>query len=30
MTATLDGAPAVAHVELGWPADYVRALTGES
>jgi hypothetical protein len=27
MTATLDGRPAVAHVELGWPADYVRALT---
>jgi hypothetical protein len=27
MTATLDGHPAVAHVELGWPADYVRALT---
>jgi hypothetical protein len=28
MTATLDGRPAVAHVELGWPADYVGALTG--
>jgi hypothetical protein len=27
MTATLDGVPAVAHVELGWPAAYVRALT---
>jgi hypothetical protein len=26
MTATLDGAPATAHVELGWPADYVRGL----
>jgi hypothetical protein len=26
MTAQLDGADAVAHVELGWPADYVRAL----
>ncbi|MGH8999000.1 MAG: DUF7064 domain-containing protein [Acidimicrobiia bacterium] len=29
MAATLDGRPAVAHIEFGWPADYVRALTGE-
>ncbi|GAA5163335.1 hypothetical protein GCM10023321_50020 [Pseudonocardia eucalypti] len=26
MSATLDGVPAVAHVELGWPADYVERL----
>jgi hypothetical protein len=30
MVATLNGAPAVAHVELGWPADYVRNLTPSS
>jgi hypothetical protein len=29
MTATLDGAPATAHVELGWPADYVNGLVGK-
>ncbi len=28
MTGTLDDAAAAVHVELGWPADYVRALTG--
>ena len=28
MSATLGGRPAIAHVELGWPAEYVRALTG--
>jgi|GEM_PF-719670 len=27
MAASLDGAPAIAHVELGWPQDYVRSLT---
>ncbi len=27
MSATLDGKPATAHVELGWPTDYVKALT---
>jgi len=27
MHATLDGAPAIAHVEMGWPQDYVRKLT---
>jgi hypothetical protein len=27
MVATLDDAPATAHVELGWPAEYVRNLT---
>jgi hypothetical protein len=27
MSATLDGRPATAHVELGWPQDYVKALT---
>lgn len=27
MTATLDGAPAIAHVELGWPQEYVHGLT---
>jgi hypothetical protein len=27
MTATLGGRPAVAHVELGWPADYVQGVT---
>ena len=27
MTASLNGEAAVAHVELGWPADYVRNLT---
>jgi hypothetical protein len=26
-TATIDGRPGVAHVEFGWPADYVRDLT---
>jgi hypothetical protein len=26
MTAALNGVPAVAHVELGWPADYVTNL----
>jgi len=26
MAATLNGALAVAHVELGWPTDYVRNL----
>jgi hypothetical protein len=28
MNGTLDGVPAVVHVELGWPADYVERLTG--
>lgn len=28
MSGTLDGRPATVHVELGWPADYVRGLTG--
>jgi hypothetical protein len=27
MSAVLDGRPATAHVEFGWPADYVRGLT---
>ncbi|HTK67617.1 MAG TPA: hypothetical protein VL595_34915 [Pseudonocardia sp.] len=27
MKGTLDGVPAVVHVELGWPADYVARLT---
>jgi hypothetical protein len=27
MSATLDGAPAIAHVEAGWPQDYVHGLT---
>jgi hypothetical protein len=27
MKATIDGQPAIAHIELGWPADYVRTLT---
>lgn len=27
MSATLDGKAATAHIELGWPADYVQALT---
>ncbi len=27
MSATIDGRPATAHIELGWPADYVRELT---
>jgi hypothetical protein len=27
MTATLGGRPAVAHVELGWPSEYVRGAT---
>jgi len=27
MTATLDDAPATAHIELGWPAGYVENLT---
>lgn len=27
MSAVLDGRPATAHVELGWPTDYVSALT---
>lgn len=27
MAATLDDAPATAHVELGWPAEYVKGLT---
>lgn len=26
MTATLDGAPAAAHIEFGWPQDYVKGL----
>jgi hypothetical protein len=26
MAATLNGVPAVAHVELGWPTDYIRNL----
>lgn len=30
MVATLNGARAVAHVELGWPADYVRNLIGST
>ncbi|HEY1974071.1 MAG TPA: hypothetical protein VGH89_39400 [Pseudonocardia sp.] len=30
MAGTLNGRPAVAHVELGWPADYVAALTGSA
>lgn len=29
MSALLDGRPATAHVELGWPAAYVHALTGQ-
>lgn len=28
MSAVLDGKSATAHVEFGWPADYVRGLTG--
>jgi hypothetical protein len=27
-TATLDGAPAFAHVEMGWPETYIREFTG--
>jgi hypothetical protein len=27
MTGTLNGTPATVHVELGWPADYVKGLT---
>jgi hypothetical protein len=27
-TATLDGQPAYAHVEMGWPETYVRQYTG--
>jgi hypothetical protein len=27
MAATLDDAPATAHIELGWPAEYVKGLT---
>ncbi|MGQ0623852.1 MAG: DUF7064 domain-containing protein [Sporichthyaceae bacterium] len=30
MSATLNGAAAIAHIELGWPKDYVDALTGQS
>jgi hypothetical protein len=30
MSGTLDGVPAVVHVELGWPADYVHQLTRPS
>jgi hypothetical protein len=30
MSGTLDGSPAVVHVELGWPADYVKRLTGDN
>jgi hypothetical protein len=30
MSGTLDGSPAVVHVELGWPADYVERLTGDN
>ena len=29
MTGSLNGRPAVVHAELGWPADYVKALTPE-
>ena len=28
MSATLDDRPAVGHVEFGWPASYVRGITG--
>jgi hypothetical protein len=27
MTATLDGTPAAAQIEFGWPQDYVHAIT---
>lgn len=30
MSAVLDGKPATAHVEFGWPADYVRGLTSRT
>lgn len=30
MSAVLDGAPAAAHVEMGWLADYVRGVVGGS
>lgn len=30
MSATIDGRPAVAHVELGWLSDYVRRLAAEA
>jgi hypothetical protein len=30
MTATIDGRPAVAHIELGWLADYVQRLVGSA
>jgi hypothetical protein len=29
MSATLDGTPGIAHVEMGWPQDYVHGLTGK-
>lgn len=30
MSATLDGRPAVAHVEMGWPAAYIELASGET
>jgi hypothetical protein len=27
-TATLDGQPAIAHIEMGWPESYIKDFTG--